>query len=256
MTISNNQMSENQKIFYKSFDKIFCGFDTDMCRLKKEFINTITGINKKAVINTLCKEFDGLGKSLYLYLKDYEPKLREIQEKSDPILYKQIKHINADAVITFNYTDTYVRYGINSNNVVHVHGSLKDKNIVLGFNDDNEAELDFVYLKKYMQCILKHTPVLKEIDFTVEIVDEMGNPTFERTAPKIHIFGHSLDETDRDKLLHIFKIADEVIIYFRDEDDYQEKIEKIIKLLGKTEALKRIYDKSIDFELIKNNPED
>lgn len=248
------ELNENQKLLYKAFDKIYNNFD-DRYEISSEFKNKITGINKKTLINVLRKEFEEFCKCIYFYLMNYEPGCRDNQDINSTMIYQQIKNINADAVITFNYTDTYIRYGIDSDKVVHVHGSLKDKNIVLGFNDDNEDELDFVYFKKYMQCILKHTPIIEDYDFTQEIVDRYGDTTFERSKPQIHIFGHSLDETDRETLLYIFNCANNIIVYYRDEDDMEEKIEKIIKLLGKKEALKKIYDKTIDFELIRHDLE-
>ena len=172
--------------------------------IKKELANDLVGINRKAVIKILCKEFDDLCDSLWLYLKDIEPHYREIKPE---FTYQQIENIGADAVITFNYTDTYKRYGISSENAIHVHGSLEENNIVLGFDDDDEKELQYVYFKKYMQCILKRTPILDQYNFSVEVLGEGGINTYDYENPIMHFFGHSLDATDREKLIYLFNIA-------------------------------------------------
>lgn len=63
----------------------------------------------------------------------------------------------------------------------------------------------------------------------------------------MHFFGHSLDLTDREKLIYLFSIASRIKIYYYDEDDHEEKIEKVIELLGKKNALIGMHDKRIDF---------
>ena len=245
-------VNAREYLLAKSFSKIF---DTDESRInvKKELDNDLIGINRKSIIKILRKEFDGLCDSLFLYLKDIEPHYREIKPE---FTYQQIKDIRADAVITFNYTDTYKRYGIKSENVIHVHGSLGDNNIVLGFNDDDEKELQYVYFKKYMQCILKHTPILTQYNFSAEVLGEEGINTYDYENPIMHFFGHSLDITDREKLEYLFKNASKIKIYYYDEDDHEEKIEKVIELLGKQDALIGMYDKTIDFVQIKKTEEE
>ncbi len=228
----------------RSFSKIFEIDEGNGIYIKKELANDLVGINRKAVIKILRKEFDDLCDSLWLYLKDIEPHYREIKPE---FTYQQIENIGADAVITFNYTDTYKRYGISSENAIHVHGSLEENNIVLGFDDDDEKELQYVYFKKYMQCILKRTPILDQYNFSVEVLGEGGINTYDYENPIMHFFGHSLDATDREKLIYLFNIASRIKIYYYDEDDHEEKIEKVIELLGKQNALIGMHDKRIDF---------
>ena len=236
-----------------SFSKIFDTDERKMIYVKGKLKNDLIGINRKAIIKILRKEFDGLCDSLLLYLKDIEPHYREIKSE---FTYQQIKNIGADAVITFNYTDTYKRYGIKSENVIHVHGSLGGNNIVLGFDDDDEKELQYVYFKKYMQCILKRTPILEQYNFSAEVLGMGGVHTFDYKNPIMHFFGHSLDVTDREKLKYLFDNASGIKIYYYDEDDYEEKIEKVIELLGKQNALAGMYDKTINFIQIKKTKEE
>lgn len=233
-----------ETLLAKSFNKIFDIDKGNGIYVKKDLANYLVGIKRKEIIKILRKEFDGLCDSLWLYLKDIEPHYREIKSE---FTYQQIKNIGADAVITFNYTDTYKRYGISSENIIHVHGSLIENNIVLGFDDDDEKELQYIYFKKYMQCILKHTPILEQYNFSAEVLGEGGINTHDYENPIMHFFGHSLDATDREKLKYLFDNASRIKIYYYDEDDHEEKIEKVIELLGKQDALIGMHEKRIDF---------
>lgn len=239
------ECTEREQLLAQSFHKIF---DTRgrnrACWIKKEFANSLTGINRKEVRKILRKEFDGWCESLWIYLKEIEPYCRENKEE---FTYQQIEDIKADTIITFNYTDTYKRYGINPDDAIHVHGSLVENNIVLGFHDDNAEELQYVYFKKYMQRIIKHTPILEQFDIYEETGYAQKGNGFIVVGVTMHLFGHSLDRTDWDMLIYLFNKISEVKIYYYDEDDHVEKIERVIAMLGKQKALQRIYEKSIDF---------
>lgn len=245
--IEMTKFDENHYLILKSFTKIFTinSHNIPTVSIKEEFINCLIGVNKKGIIKVLRKEFDGLCNSLGVYLRDIEPFIRNDNNS----IYSQIRDIKADAVVTFNYTSTWKRYGINSDKVIYVHGSLEKENIVLGFDDDNEEDLTYLYFKKYMQCILKKTPILENFDFIYPQGDD-GN-----VKPTIHFFGHSLDVTDKEKLLYLFECAGEVKVYYYDEDDREEKIEKIIRLLGKKNALSKIYENEIFFLEIERRNE-
>lgn len=161
----------------ESFNILFKVEDGYKIFIKKQYANNIIGINRKAVMKVLRTEFDGLCDSLCIYLEDIEPHLRIYPEEFS---YKQVRDIQADVVVSFNYTDTYKRYDIDPAKVIHVHGSLDKRNIVLGFHDDNEKELQYAYFKKYMQCILKQTPILEQYE-----------PIW-KLKPTLYIFGDIL----------------------------------------------------------------
>jgi len=242
-----DKISHNDKLILSSFDKVFY-LQNYSFRINDTYTNILTGVNKQEIVKCLRKEFDELWDCLAIFLLHYEPLIREDKEL---VSYKQIACLLPEQVISFNYTDTYKRYGIKSENVVHVHGSLDQNNIVLGFNDDNEEELDFVYFKKYFQCIKRHTQLLEKFEFMPELLDQNGLSTGQRGPVDIHILGHSLDLTDKEKLVYIFNNARSVIIYYLNSDDYEDKVIKVIYLLGKSKAVERINDKSIDFKKIE-----
>jgi len=245
------KLTGRETLLVNSFDKIFDVIGRGDVALKEGFANQLTGVNRREVIQTLQAEFDGLCESIWRYLKDVEPHNREMQTE---LTYRQIQDIRADTIVTFNYTDTYKRYGLRPDHVIHVHGSLEENNIVLGFHDDNEKELQYVYFKKYLQCIIRRTPILKQYRFSKEIKDFDRSSTGIYEEPVMHFFGHSLDITDREELQYLFDCASGIKIYFVNELDYKDKVEKVIALLGKEKALQRIYKNTIEFVRIGKTP--
>ena len=97
----------------------------------------------------LNKEFLDFKKILSIYLAECVPILYLEKEESVPdTVSEQLKSINPDHIITFNYTDYYKKY-YNCESIIHIHGSLEDSNIILGYEDDNPEELEFIRFKKY-----------------------------------------------------------------------------------------------------------
>lgn len=244
-------MEYGDRIICSNFQKIF---DVDnlrqRCTLKEKYRSNLLGIDGKKIRECLCKEFDNLCIIFMTYLDVVEPVTRD---ENNIWVYKQIKNIRADHVITFNYTNTYKRYEIQKEQITYLHGSLENENIVLGYNDDNEKELEFVYFKKYFQCIIKDTEILENT------IDKIDKQFFRASSVKpvervhIHFFGHSLDKTDKEELVQLLEWGTYVTVYYLDLDDKCEKIMKIIDLLEKEKAVKRIKEKTIVFEQITDN---
>jgi len=85
----------------------------------------------------------------------------------------------------------------------HIHGNIREEksiarsNMVLGVNERNEQSIDFIYFVKYFQRIQKHVGTmykkfLKKCDYNRRIATKEDY--------EVHIYGHSLDETDEDIL--------------------------------------------------------
>lgn len=243
--IEQEKMGENSKIIAHCFKRIL-KFGISCYELKPTYKSEMLGIDEKKIIEALREEFDKLCLLFTIYLQVMEPVYRRMIEKSwlkeQQLLYWQIINIGAEHVITFNYTNTYERYGIKKENISYIHGSLEKNNIVLGFSDDNESDLEYVYFKKYFQCIVNKTELLQK---TIDVC-EAKRFNKERNI-HIHFFGHSLDETDKEELVKIFDWGTFVTVYYLNRDDYCEKVIKIIKLLGKHMAVQRINNKTIRF---------
>lgn len=156
----------------------------------------------------------------------------------------QIKAINPVYVISFNYTDTYKLYGIASDDVFHVHGSLEKDNMVLGYDDDCPEELEFIYFKKYFQRIQKLTGYINREKF--DTTDEYGL-TFSN-AVIIHFYGHSMDKTDGDIIRELKRNSRGFVVYTYNQEDYEQKVINLIDVFGKEEATKMIQNGFIKFD--------
>lgn len=200
------------------------------------------GLNTEEIIQMLREQLDGLIRALECYLI-LETELNPIDKNK---VKKQIAKINPSYVISFNYTTTYRLYGINDDDVFHVHGKIlsEPNNMVLGFNDEDPENLDFVYFKKYFQRIQKRTGYIDEGKFAHSITTEIhtdGKNTLKRNPESVaHFYGHSMDETDKDLIQKIDSLSKKLVIYYLNQEDYEKKVINLIKIFGKDVATKNI----------------
>lgn len=192
------------------------------------------GLNKREVLRFLKKQLNEVIELLRRYLVYATEDL----DKIDKI--QQIADINPRYVISFNYTYTYKRYGIEDKDVFHVHGRLLRSNMVLGFNDEDPENLDFVYFKKYFQRIQKMTGYINE----AKLIDR-NNVLSPR--PIVHFYGHSMDKTDGDIIEKLKSLARGFVIYTYDQEDYEQKVINLIDVFKKEEATKMIQTGFIKF---------
>lgn len=197
--------------------------------MKPIYYTNSYGLNKREVLKFLKAQLDEIIELLQRYLIYATDDLDRIDK------IQQIADINPRYVISFNYTNTYKLYGINENDVFHVHGKLGSdpNNMVLGFNDEDPENLDFVYFKKYFQRIQKLTGY---IDREKIVIDNSGR--IEKTI--IHFYGHSMDKTDEDVIVKLRSFAMKFVIYIHNQDDYEQKVINLIRVFGKEEATKMI----------------
>lgn len=202
---------------------------------EKEFelsdYNKVYGLNTQKIIGKLRKELEGLVRALENYFI-LETGLNPVDKTSSKL--KQIADIRPSYVISFNYTTTYELYGISEDNVYHVHGKINSNpnNMVLGFNDEDEENLDFVYFKKYFQRIQKRTGYIDEDRFHV-----LGNQYSITDVPVVtHFYGHSMDATDKDVIEKLYDLSKQFIIYYLNQDDYEQKVINLISVFGKENA--------------------
>lgn len=204
--------------------------------LDKKYYTHEYGLNKGEILKLLKSQLDDVIELLQIYLsKHIQDDLLEPIKAID-----QISSINPSYIISFNYTDTYKTYGINPNDVFHVHGSLDNNNMVLGFNDDDQGNLDFVYFKKYFQRIQKLTGYIDESRFPQKYdVDPVST--------LIHFYGHSMDKTDGDIIKKLSKLSNGFVIYKYSQEDYEQKVINLIDVFGKEDATEMIQTGFIRF---------
>lgn len=210
--------------------------------VKSQYGSVQYGILKKKIFKSLRESFDEFINAFEIYLYEFV-----YREKNVPIL-DQIRRINPKYVVSFNYTLTEKLYGIKEENVHHIHGMMRENlfvgknNMVLGVNEQENQDMDFIYFVKYFQRIQKASGV--NYKHFVRSYTQMNNTgRMVKEEYRLHIYGHSLDETDEDILKYMIgRIGEQgqlilypkqVIIYYYDESDYEQKVINLIKLYGR-----------------------
>lgn len=218
---------------------------------------------------SLNDDLDRLIRALEIYLAEFVHNIKITEKNTD------IAKLNPDHILSFNYSDTYERvYGIGKNiQYDYIHGkadttkNVKTCNMVLGIDeylddDRKDRDLEFLMFKKYYQRIYKSTgnaylswadTIQREYD---EYIRKKLEPSeFDYPGHTVYIFGHSLDETDKD-VLKRFICNDNVqtkIFYYRETEDDKRVLAKLIKnlvkVIGQEELIKRTggLNKTIEF---------
>jgi hypothetical protein len=211
--------------------------------------------NQDKLIDDACdkllKDLNKLIRALELYLVDYVGNM-EVDVKSP-----DIEGIHPTNVLSFNYTDTFNEVYVPINGVQYdfIHGkasntsTLETNNMVIGIDeylpdDRKDKYVKFVAYKKYYQRIFKSTGCLYK-----NWVDVLQGPTYKEGSGdvilipdnhEVHIFGHSLDVTDKDVLRDlILSPYAETTIYYLDNDDLGKKITNLVKVIGPDELVKK-----------------
>ncbi len=216
--------------------------------------NTTSYNPKRLLKDTLEKlqlDLDKLIRALELYLVDYVGKVKV------HFISPDIDIIRPDFILSFNYTNTYnnVYKPIDINKIDFIHGkasstsTLETNNMVLGVDEylpeeRKDKDVMFVAYKKYYQRIFKSTGSLYK-----NWVESMDGPAYKEgngdillfpDNHEVHIFGHSLDVTDKDVLRDmILSPYAQTIIYYLDKKDFGRKITNLVRVIGPDELVKR-----------------
>ena len=205
------------------------------------YFKAYEGIDKNVILKTLKCDLNNLIKLFKCYLEE------NVINQPATHLSNQIKEINPDYVINFNYTNTYELYDINRQDVCYIHGSVQDNNMVLGIRDIDETNMDSIYFKKFFQRIQKHTDVIQWDRFGK--IQSLTETTREATT---YFFGHSLSKTDGDLIRSIYVNSQKIIIfYLKRHNDYEQKVINLIDTLGKEVVIQGMYSGQIEFIPIK-----
>jgi hypothetical protein len=209
-------------------------------------------ISFKEIRDRLFSDLNKLIRTLEFYLIEY---VGEIDIETVSI---DIKGINPDKILSFNYTDTYSKLYGKGKKIEYdfIHGkadqnhSAEDNRLVLGIDeylpeDRRNKEVDFIAFKKFYQRIHKETGCLYKdwVEAMQSYVLSVA-PDFETddtyTSHKLYIFGHSLDITDKDiiKELILNDKVDTTIFYYNREV-YGQQIANLVKVIGQDELIRR-----------------
>ncbi|MFW1938964.1 AbiH family protein [Acinetobacter junii] len=186
-----------------------------------------------------------------------------------------------DLIFSFNYTNTYARIH-DSVKIEYLHGSHGEyQNIILGIADlehENLKMLKAYGFTKYHQKLLKDTDYLfldefknkisihkKKIEYFEKDFGHMDaqKRKFERQNLmendskldlNIYIWGHSLDVSDKDYIIDIFSLNDEidrnvkVIVYYFDKNAKFSLLNNLLAILGKDKVEIWMKNRWLKFE--------
>ena len=103
--------------------------------------------------------------------------------------------------------------------------------------EERDSHTNFTVFKKFAQRIQKRTGV-DSYKWFEEIQDIYKNKNI---ASEVHIFGHSLDVTDKDILYdYLESNATTVTIYCKDKETEGEYIANVIKIIGEKRLLEKV----------------
>ena len=197
-------------------------------------------------IEKMTLDLDKLIRTLEIYICEFINKIEVLQKNDD------IKDINPDYVLSFNYSNTYERIYDQSNKIEYdyVHGkadinnNVDTCNLVLGIDEyleghDRDEKLEFLAFKKFYQRIYKSTD-----SFYMEWVDKIRRNLF--SSYELYIFGHSLDKTDKDilKLLICNNNVKTKIYYHRKNKDDKKELSKLIRNLVQIMGADELIDRT------------
>ena len=258
----------------KALENTLRDVGSDVLREKNIFINDIiteigTGRYSSAEkleqekITFYLQKLDELIRAFEIYLLTYVDET--MGEKTDA----DIMDLNLgrdDAVISFNYTNTYNKLykhnQVKAENVHFLHGMAKldntceSNNMVMGIDDyhegaDKDVKVKYLGFNKYFQRILKGTDasyknIFRNNQNEAEAIEHL----------EIYFFGHSLDVTDKDILREIFESRlSKITVFSYDQKTQQQQVNNLVKVLGRDQVISSAYDSEpkIKFVLQKNS---
>ena len=220
--------------------------------------------------NIFLQDLNRLTRCLEIYLSDYINNLPI--KKSLP----DIKALEIDKVLSFNYTNTYERlYGKDNSDIEYdyIHGKAKitndisNCNIVLGIDeylvgDERNNNTEFIQFKKFFQRIYKKTGN-KYVDWLKEFEKNVSKKRadLEPETLNIYIFGHSLDVTDKDILRRLIlgetgqiSINNEniihTIIFHYNQNALGSQITNLVKVIGQDNLISMVHGSDANIHLL------
>jgi hypothetical protein len=201
--------------------------------IKEEYASIRQGFLKDKIIKELRESFIGFKKSMLMYMRLF------INTQSINIS-NQIKSLNPDYVVSFNYTEVEKNYySLQKNRVCHVHGSISMDSIVLG-TDLIKDDSKYVFLTKRFQRLTN----VKDFSYKTFIA-AMGKNT------SVDIIGHSLDENDKQIFEPFIRKSNVTNIYYYNNEDYENKIINLLKVFGGDWVENRVFQKQLFFKELK-----
>ena len=197
---------------------------------------------KATVFRCLFNELKEFSNLLKIYLKLTTEEFNKKHQCVYQINMHSPNSISIDHILSFNYTDFSQRYYAPNVDINFINGSLSDENIILGVENasiehtgeycDNNVSLFF---KNYQRVLYDYQYVyngwLHEKTIEDHAKKTSSNEAYD-VETNVYIVGHSLSISDKYILTDVIMNADYVTIYYFCEQDKQDKILNLYKLLG------------------------
>ena len=164
------------------------------------------------------QDLDKVIKSLKEYLQAQEDEFckkmdTSMHAKRDTparnVLQRFLKNKEIHSIYTFNYTNVYriameIMFEAEGKMFSHVHGSIKDNNIILGTGDQREFNPAYFGFYKSANSSYKSSNLVEDL----------------AKADEVYIFGHSLGTNDHDYFYDLFQDC----IHYHKENNCKRKI--------------------------------
>lgn len=216
---------------------------------------TSTTYTMRTLINSLYEHLE-------FFIEAFEIYLSKFVETQDVASKDEIKSINPDYVISFNYTHTYQRLYNDKIKICYIHGecrrnlSEKRNNMVLGIDEylperERDTKTDYAIFKKFVQRIRKRNSIeylefynelMEDYKLAQSIKNKAANASyFSNGISDVWVYGHSLDFTDHDVLkLFLEPDATSVHIFAYNKVAEGQLISNLIKIISE----KRVIEKA------------
>ncbi len=225
---------------------------------------------------------------LILIIDKLEPKGRfEIFTRSNSLFgLEENNWTEPNKIYSFNYTNTYQKLYDQSTETDYLHGSFGEKqNIVLGVSDLTDESLkklkaygftkyhqklfnetDYLFLDSYKSDVARHKRKIEYFEKDFGSHDPLAKK-FERQNLmelesklnlNISIWGHSLDISDKDYIIDLFSLNDDidrnvrVTVYYYDANAKFSLLNNLLAILDKDKVEQWMKNKWLQF---KPNPE-
>lgn len=214
---------------------VYESYNYDELDLPNYEIENIIIKSKSNIIELILRDFNRLIECFNTYLIEF------VDIKKIKVFSEQVREMDIDKVLTFNYTDTFRIYKeLDRKSICHVHGKTSiypDKvDMVMGTSEDafdsiegNDKKLEYIRFQKYFQRIFKNTGA----EYKKWMYEEY----------MLHIIGHSLDVTDKEIIFDMIDFSEKTYIYYNSEESFARLITNLVRIAGRNDAIEWFHDK-------------
>lgn len=203
-------------------------------------------------------DLNKLTRCLEIYLSDYINNLPVSKRLPD------ILGLKVDKVLSFNYTNTYeMLYGKDNPDIEYdyIHGKadinhdINSCNLVLGIDEylpegEKDQNIEFIQFKKFYQRIYKKTGckyldwISKHLIQLHEMQKSQKSSLIIAEALQVYIFGHSLDNTDKDILKELIMTENTITkIFHFNQEALGKQIANLVKVIGQDNLISMVHGK-------------